>query len=58
MGVPQEELDHLHQAIEERHQVLLLREAAAQLQPWKAVLDWSGAREILELPYTGIKDAI
>jgi hypothetical protein len=38
--------------------VLLLREASTQLQPWKTVLEWSGAREVLELPYTGIKDAI
>jgi hypothetical protein len=58
MGVPQDQLDHLHQAIEEGHYVLLLREASAQVQPWQAILDWSGAREILELPYTGIKDAI
>lgn len=58
MGVPHEELDHLHSAIEAGHYVLLLREGSAQLEPWKAVLDWSGAREILELPYTGIKDAI
>jgi hypothetical protein len=58
MGIPQEQLDHLHQAIEEGHYVLLLREASAQVQPWKTVLEWSGAREILELPYTGFKDAI
>jgi len=58
MGIPQEQLDHLHQAIEEGHYVLLLREASAQIQQWKTVLDWSGAREILELPYTGVKDAI
>lgn len=58
MGVPQEELDHLHKSIEAGHYVLLLREARDQVQPWKTVLEWSGAREILELPYTGVKDAI
>jgi Heat induced stress protein YflT domain len=58
MGIPKEQLDHLHQAIEEGHHVLLLREASSELPPWKAILDWSGAREILELPYTGVKDAI
>jgi uncharacterized membrane protein len=58
MGIPHEELERLHRAIEEGHYVLLLREASTQLQPWKTVLEWSGAREVLELPYTGIKDAI
>ncbi len=51
MGIPQDQLDHLHQAIVDGHYVLLLREAEDQVQPWLDVLRQSEAREVLELPY-------
>lgn len=50
-GIPQDKLDHLHQAIVDGHFVLLLREAADQILPWLEVLRQSDAREIIELPY-------
>jgi hypothetical protein len=58
MGIPQDKLDHLHQAIVDGHFVLLLREAADQIQPWLEVLRRSEAREVLELPYKGLVDAL
>jgi hypothetical protein len=51
MGIPQEKLDQLHQAILAGHFVLLLREAADQTQPWLEILKQSAASEVLELPY-------
>ncbi len=51
MGVPQDQLDHLHQAIEDGHYVLLLRQDAHQIQPWLDVLRGSEAKEVLEFPY-------
>jgi Heat induced stress protein YflT domain len=56
MGIPPEELNHLHGAIEEGHYVLLMRDATDRIQEWKAVLAISGAREMLDVPYTSIKD--
>jgi hypothetical protein len=51
MGIPQDQLDHLHQAIVDGHYVLLLREAADQVQPWLDVLRQSEAAEVQEFPY-------
>jgi Heat induced stress protein YflT domain len=56
MGIPREELEHLHGAIEDGHYVLLLRDATDQVQQWKTVLGLSGAKEMLDLPYTSIRD--
>jgi uncharacterized membrane protein len=53
MGIPQDQLDHLHQAIVDGHFVLLLRETEEQVQPWLDVLRLSEASEVLELPYKG-----
>lgn len=58
IGIPEEMLDHLHSAIEEGHYLLLLRGATGEMEEWKGVLGWSGADEIMELPYTGIKDLV
>lgn len=51
MGIPQDQLDHLHQAIVDGHFVLLLRGARDEVLPWHDVLRRSEAREIIELPY-------
>jgi uncharacterized membrane protein len=51
IGIPQDQLDHLHQAIVDGHYVLLLREAADQVQPWLDVLRQSEAAEVQEFPY-------
>lgn len=51
MGIPPEKLDHLHRAIEEGHFVLLLREATDQAKPWLDTLHFSGAMEVMELPF-------
>ncbi len=58
MGIPQDKLDHLHQAIADGHFVLLLREAADQVQPWLDVIRRSGAREVMELPYKSLVEAL
>ena len=58
MGIPHEELDQLHAAIEQGHCVLLLRQASSEIAAWKSVLQGSGPRVLLELPYRGIKDAL
>lgn len=58
MGIPPEKIEHLHRAIEEGRFVLLLREAADQARPWLDTLHFSGAREVMELPYHSLTDAI
>jgi hypothetical protein len=58
MGIPQDKLDHLHQAIVEGHFVLLLREAADEIPPWLEVLRQSEAREVMELPYKSVMEAL
>ncbi|MHB1093869.1 general stress protein [Thiobacillus sp.] len=58
MGIPQDQLDHLHQAIVEGHFVLLLREATDQASPWLDVLRQSDAREVMELPYKSLVEAL
>ena len=58
MGIPQDKLDHLHQAIVEGLFVLLLREATDQTLPWLEVLRQSDAREIIEMPYKSLVEAL
>jgi uncharacterized membrane protein len=58
MGIPHDRLDQLHAEIEQGHYVLLLRQATAETQAWKSVLQASRPRSLLELPYTGVKDLI
>jgi hypothetical protein len=58
MGIPQDKLDHLHQAIVEGHFVLLLRQAEDEISPWLEVLRQSDAREIIELPYKSLVEAL
>jgi hypothetical protein len=58
MGIPQDKLDHLHQAIVDGHFVLLLREAADQAQPWLNVIRQSEAREVMELPYKSLVETL
>ena len=58
MGIPQDKLDHLHQVIVEGHFVLLLREDADQIQPWLDVIRQSEAREVMELPYKSLVEAL
>jgi len=58
MGIPQDRLEHLHQAIVDGHFVLLLREAADRVSPWLDVLRQSGAREVMELPYKSLVAAL
>ncbi len=57
-GIPQEQLDHLHQVIVEGHFVLLLREATNLASPWLDVLHQSEAREVMELPYKSFAEAL
>lgn len=57
VGIPEERLEHLHRAIEEGHYVLLLHEIAGQTDRWRPLLGWK-ATELMELPYTGIKDIV
>jgi hypothetical protein len=58
MGIPQDQLDHLHQAIVDGHFVLMLREASDQVQPWLEVLRQSEAKEVMELPYKSLVEAV
>lgn len=55
VGIPEEKLEHLHHAIEEGHYVVLLHETAGQTDQWRPLLGWNAA-ELMELPYSGIKD--
>jgi hypothetical protein len=58
MGIPQDKLDHLHQAIVDGHFVLLLREASDQIQPWLDVIHKSEVREVMELPYKSLVEVL
>lgn len=58
MGIPQDQLDHLHQAIVDGHFVLLLREPADQTQPWLDILNHSAAGEVSVLPYKRIVEEL
>ena len=58
MGIPHDHLDRLHAAIEQGHYVLLLRQASAEIQPWKSFLQAGRPEVLLEFPYTGVKDVI
>ena len=58
MGIPQDKLDHLHQAIVDGLFVLLLREASDQIQPWLDVIHQSEVREVMELPYKSLVEAL
>jgi hypothetical protein len=58
MGIPHEQLEQLHAAIEQGQYVLLLRQATAEISAWKPVLERSSPRALLELHYTGIKDVL
>lgn len=51
MGIPQEQLDYLHQAIVDGHFLLLLRDEKDEVLPWLEVLQHSEACEVIELPY-------
>lgn len=51
MGIPPEQLDHLHQAIVDGHFVLLLRAAADQTQPWLDIMGRSATGTVAALPY-------
>jgi uncharacterized membrane protein len=57
VGIPEDRLEHLHQVIEEGHYIVLLHETAEQRDRWRPLLGWS-ATELMELPYTGIKDLV
>jgi hypothetical protein len=58
MGIPQEQLDHLHQAIVDGHFVLLLREAADQTQPWLDIMGRNAAGEVSVLPYKSVVEEL
>lgn len=57
VGIPEEKLEHLHHVIEEGHYIVLLHETAGQTDRWRPLLGWA-ATELMELPYTGIKDLV
>lgn len=54
MGIPQDKLDHLHQAIVDGHFVLLLKESSDQVQPWLDVIRRSAPKEVMEQPYRSL----
>lgn len=58
MGIPHQQLDQLHAAIEAGHYVLLLRQPRAAAPEWKSVLQQSNPHTLFELPYTGVKEAL
>ncbi|MDD5330833.1 MAG: hypothetical protein PHX38_12595 [Sulfuricella sp.] len=49
IGIPEEKLDHLHQAIMEGHYVVVLHGKPDRIEQWKPLLGRS-AREIVGLP--------
>jgi hypothetical protein len=51
MGVPEEKLHNLHQAIEQGHYVVILRCATDEAETWHRLLAWHGDVEVEEFPY-------
>ena len=58
MGIPKEKLEHLHQAIDDGHFVLILREATKDLKPWLEVISQSRAAEVIELPFHSLWEEV
>ncbi len=53
-GVPHDQIEHLHQAIEDGHFVVMLRVPTEQTQPWQDILAHSARTELLMLPYQSV----
>jgi len=51
LGVPEEKLHDLHQAIEEGHYVLILRCSTEEAENWHRLLAWHDDAEVDEFPY-------
>ncbi len=58
IGIPEQQLVGLHREIENGKYLVLLRTASGETQEWKAILAWDAEGELMELPYTGIKDLV
>lgn len=57
-GVPEDQLDKLHRALVAGDYLVMLRTGSDDTERWSGMLRWAGAREVIEFPYTGIKDAV
>jgi hypothetical protein len=51
MGLPEEELETVQQAIDSGNYVVMLRVDADEVDRWKAVLESGGARKLLVFPF-------
>ena len=54
MGVPEERLAALHEAVERGEYVVMLRLPPQELEHWQAIASFCGARETLSFPYHGL----
>jgi len=55
-GIPEQEIRTLHQAIEDGHYVLMLRDAESEIEQWRDVLAAGNPSSIENLPYTRLVD--
>ena len=57
-GVPEEQLDALHDAIEQGHYLVMLRLDAQEVDKWRVLLGHAGADSLEEYPYRGLGDMV
>ncbi len=57
-GIPPEQLEHLHSAIEAGHYVLLLRTTKDTAGQWQSLLQDSQPTELLTLPWHGLESVL
>jgi len=55
-GIPEEKIESLHKAIQERKYVLMVRGASSELEQWREVITSGNPLEIVNLPYSRIID--
>lgn len=56
-GVPEAQLERLHQALVDGDTLVMLRTDAGNRERWTALLSW-GARDLQDFPYTGVRDLV
>lgn len=57
-GVPEQQLDALHDAIEQGHYLVMLRLDAEEVENWRVLLGHAGADSLEEFPYRGLAEMV